>query len=86
MEAAKLMGELYGLKILTIVALGNIAKAHPNPVEFLTAIRDEAVRGIATAESHGLPSDEHNEYRAAATSVVSTAIDALKQTLSRAQQ
>ena len=85
-EYAKLMGELYGLKILAIVALGNVAKSHPNPGNFLTSIHNEALRGIATAEYQGLGPDQQIEYRTAAASVLGEAIDALKMTLSPMQR
>ena len=84
LEAAIFRGEFLGLKILVLNCLSQIAATKADPGAFLSELESQAVAGISQATSTDVRSHHLQQFRNAAAGIVAQAIEAVRETHSRA--
>jgi hypothetical protein len=77
-ELADLRGELFGVKILLISCLTQVAGTAPNPLAHLDAVGQEALAGIMKAAPSNIRQQHLRAFQNAAAGIVSQAIEAAK--------
>jgi hypothetical protein len=83
LEAAIFRGEFFGLKILVLNCLSEIAAAKTDPATFLSQVEEQAVAGIAQATSADVRLHHLQQFRNAAAGIVAQAIEVVRETHSR---
>jgi hypothetical protein len=77
-ELAELRGEIFGVKILLMACLTQVAGTAPDPVAHLDATQKEAVDGILRATPSNIRPQHLRVFQNAAAGIVVQAIEAAK--------
>jgi hypothetical protein len=85
-ELAELRGEIFGVKMLLFNCLSFIAGRFDDPIAYLDEIQRQSVFGIAQADHSGIRPQHLQAFRNAAVGIVAQAVEAIKETHSRAAQ
>ena len=77
-ELVDLRGEIFGLKILLMSCLTQIAATAPDPVAGLDWMKKEALVGIARASPSNVQTKHLRAFQNAAAGIVTQAVEAAK--------
>jgi hypothetical protein len=69
---AELRGEVYGLKVMLVNAIGFIAALTDDPTDHLQATQNAAIAGIATSTNDKVKATHLRTFRAAAAGLACT--------------
>lgn len=78
LELAKFRGEFYGLKMLVLNCVSEIASHMPDPNAYLDKLQRETVVGIARAEPSEIQKADIEAFRAAAAGIIAQATGAIE--------
>ena len=77
-ELSELRGEIFGVKILLMSCLTQVAGTAPDPIAHLDATQKEAIEGIARAKPSNIRPQHLRAFQNAAAGIVAQAIEAAK--------